>query len=163
MKSAFLKPTLLAMAALAAFTGALGGPGASPAAAQPFRQEAASTPPHGAAFQPVRHDPHWRDRDREADAHRHSGRQDGRWSTDHASRNTDRGHANRTHVSRGRWGVGDRLPPAYRTRGHVILHPAAHHLRRPPRGHHWVQVGGDAILVAAGTGVIAGLVHGLFR
>jgi Ni/Co efflux regulator RcnB len=29
-----------------------------------------------------------------------------------------------------------------------------HHLSAPPRGYHWVQVGGDYVLVAIATGII---------
>jgi Ni/Co efflux regulator RcnB len=29
-----------------------------------------------------------------------------------------------------------------------------HHLSAPPRGYHWVQMGGDYVLVAIATGVI---------
>ncbi|WP_247887068.1 RcnB family protein [Azospirillum sp. SYSU D00513] len=159
MKSAFLKPAILAMAALAAFTGTLGAPGASSAAAQPLRQEAGAPFAHVAAFQTARHDSQWRgheghDRDREAPAHRHVERRNEHRTTE---------HVNRGHAPKGRWSVGERLPSAYRTRGRVIAHPAAHHLRRPPRGHHWVRVGTDAVLVAAGTGVIVGLAYGLFH
>ncbi len=32
---------------------------------------------------------------------------------------------------------------------------AAHHLRQPPRGYHWVQSGSDYLLVAVATGLIA--------
>jgi Ni/Co efflux regulator RcnB len=33
----------------------------------------------------------------------------------------------------------------------------ARHLRRPPRGYHWVSVNGDYVLAAIATGVIADL------
>ena len=33
-----------------------------------------------------------------------------------------------------------------------------HGLRRPPRGYHWVQIGGDYALIAIATGLIAQLV-----
>jgi Ni/Co efflux regulator RcnB len=29
-----------------------------------------------------------------------------------------------------------------------------HHLSAPPRAYHWVQMGGDSVLVAIATGVI---------
>ncbi|AWJ87343.1 hypothetical protein TSH58p_28565 (plasmid) [Azospirillum sp. TSH58] len=61
------------------------------------------------------------------------------------------------------WKPGDRLPTAYASRRHVIATPAAYHLHRPPRGHHWVRAGSDAILVASGSGIMVRIVPGLFR
>jgi Ni/Co efflux regulator RcnB len=55
------------------------------------------------------------------------------------------------------WHRGGRVPPTYRERQYVVDDWQAHNLRRPPRGYHWVQVGGDYVLVAAATGVIADL------
>src|SRR6185369_6061440 len=49
---------------------------------------------------------------------------------------------------------GDRLPVEYRHRYYVVDDWRGHELRRPPRGYHWVQTGGDYILVAVATGVI---------
>ncbi len=55
----------------------------------------------------------------------------------------------------GHWKRGDRLPPAYRTRHYVVDNWRGHHLRQPPRGYHWVQVGADYVLIAIATGIIA--------
>lgn len=52
---------------------------------------------------------------------------------------------------------GDRLPPAYRNRNYVVDDWRGHHLNAPPRGHQWVQVGSDYVLVAIATGVIVQL------
>jgi Ni/Co efflux regulator RcnB len=49
---------------------------------------------------------------------------------------------------------GDRLPPEYRNRNYVVDDWRNHHLSAPPRGYHWVQVGGDYVLVAIATGII---------
>ena len=49
---------------------------------------------------------------------------------------------------------GDRLPSYYRTRQYVVEDWRGHGLRLPPRGYHWVQTGGDYVLVAIATGVI---------
>jgi Ni/Co efflux regulator RcnB len=49
---------------------------------------------------------------------------------------------------------GDRLPPDYRARQYVVNDWRGHGLRSPPRGYHWVQTGGDYVLVAIATGVI---------
>jgi len=49
---------------------------------------------------------------------------------------------------------GQRLPMEYRHRQYVVDDWRGHHLSAPPRGYHWVQAGGDYILVAIGTGII---------
>ena len=49
---------------------------------------------------------------------------------------------------------GGRLPPQYRSRQYVVDDWRGHHLSAPPRGYHWVQTGGDYVLVAIATGVI---------
>jgi Ni/Co efflux regulator RcnB len=54
----------------------------------------------------------------------------------------------------GRYHRGDRLPPEYRSHSYVVDDWRGHHLSAPPRGYHWVQNGGDYILVAITTGII---------
>ncbi len=49
---------------------------------------------------------------------------------------------------------GDRMPIQYRSRQYVVEDWRGHHLSAPPRGYHWVQSGGDYILVAIATGII---------
>lgn len=49
---------------------------------------------------------------------------------------------------------GGRLPYEYRTRQYVVEDWRGHRLSAPPRGYHWVQSGGDYILVAIATGII---------
>ena len=49
---------------------------------------------------------------------------------------------------------GQRLPPEYRNRQYVVDDWRGHHLNAPPRGYHWVQTGGDYVLVAISTGII---------
>ena len=49
---------------------------------------------------------------------------------------------------------GDRLPGEYRSRQYVVDDWRGHRLSAPPRGYHWVQTGGDYVLVAITTGVI---------
>ena len=61
------------------------------------------------------------------------------------------------------WRAGDRLPQDYRARRYVIVKPAAYHLHRPPRGHQWVRVGPDALLIIVQTGIVVELVPNLFR
>ena len=53
---------------------------------------------------------------------------------------------------------GDRLPSEYRSRQYVIDNWRAHHLSAPPRGYYWVQAGGDYVLAAIATGLIAQIV-----
>jgi Ni/Co efflux regulator RcnB len=52
------------------------------------------------------------------------------------------------------WHKGGRMPPAYNQRQYVVDDWRGHHLSAPPRGYHWVQTGGDYVLVAIATGVI---------
>jgi Ni/Co efflux regulator RcnB len=75
--------------------------------------------------------------------------------------NRDFGRRHNEERSRGR-GVGpnyeyyrgDRLPIEYRHRIYVVDDWRGHRLSAPPRGYHWVQSGGDYILVAIATGII---------
>ena len=53
---------------------------------------------------------------------------------------------------------GDRLPPEYRSRQYVVDDWRGHRLSAPPRGYQWVQSGGDYLLVAIASGVIASIV-----
>jgi len=55
------------------------------------------------------------------------------------------------------WYRGDRLPYEYRTRHYVVDDWRSHHLYAPPHGYQWVQSGGDYLLVAAATGIIAAI------
>lgn len=50
---------------------------------------------------------------------------------------------------------GGRLPQEYRNRQYVVDDWRGHHLNAPPRGYQWVQTGGDYVLVAIATGIIA--------
>ena len=53
------------------------------------------------------------------------------------------------------WHRGAHLPRQYRSRAYVVDDWRSHRLYAPPRGHQWVQAGGDYLLVAIETGVIA--------
>ncbi len=55
---------------------------------------------------------------------------------------------------------GERLPREYRNRQYVVDDWRDHHLSAPPRGYHWVQTGGDYVLVAITTGIILQLLLG---
>jgi Ni/Co efflux regulator RcnB len=52
---------------------------------------------------------------------------------------------------------GERLPVEYRHRQYVVDDWRGHHLSAPPRGYHWVQTGGDYVLIAIATGLIVQL------
>jgi Ni/Co efflux regulator RcnB len=52
---------------------------------------------------------------------------------------------------------GGRLPTQYRSKQYVVDDWRGHHLSAPPRGYHWVQTGGDYVLAAIATGVIASI------
>jgi len=53
---------------------------------------------------------------------------------------------------------GARLPSYYRTQHYVVQDWRYHRLPPPPRGHYWVQVGADYLLVAIATGIIVQLI-----
>ena len=55
---------------------------------------------------------------------------------------------------------GDRLPAEYRHRQYVVDDWRGHNLSAPPRGYQWVQSGGDYVLIAIATGIIAQLMLG---
>jgi Ni/Co efflux regulator RcnB len=55
----------------------------------------------------------------------------------------------------GHYQRGGRLPVEYRSRQYVVDDWRGHRLAAPPRGYHWVQAGGDYLLVAIATGIIA--------
>ncbi|KAF1021405.1 MAG: hypothetical protein GAK30_01890 [Paracidovorax wautersii] len=54
---------------------------------------------------------------------------------------------------------GGYLPPAYRHRYYVVDQWRGYpRLTPPPRGYHWVQIGGDFALVAIASGIIASII-----
>ncbi|QHE92805.1 RcnB family protein [Pandoraea fibrosis] len=61
------------------------------------------------------------------------------------------------------WRKGDRVPQQYRDRQYVVEDYHQYRLNPPPRGYHWVGVGGDFLLVAIGTGLISQIVLGSGR
>lgn len=56
------------------------------------------------------------------------------------------------------WRKGQRLSADYRDHQYVVDDWHGHGLHQPPRGYQWVGVGGDYLLVAAATGLIAQVV-----
>ena len=49
---------------------------------------------------------------------------------------------------------GERLPVFYPGRGYWVTGWRGHRLSAPPRGYHWVQTGGDYVLVADSSNII---------
>jgi Ni/Co efflux regulator RcnB len=56
------------------------------------------------------------------------------------------------------WRRGAYLPPQYQP--YAVSDYGRYHLRRPPVGYHWVQVGDEFLLVSATTGLIFDVVTG---
>jgi Ni/Co efflux regulator RcnB len=88
---------------------------------------------------------------------RRAQRQSGRGDLASAVNDPNRDYRAEARAARpdGGWRRGDRLPQEWRHRNYVVDDWRAHHLRQPPRGYEWVQDGGDYILVAVATGIIA--------
>lgn len=67
--------------------------------------------------------------------------------------------ARRYHNARGaEFRRGARLPAELRGSHYVVTDWRGHRLAAPPRGHQWVQVGPDYVLVAVASGIIVNLV-----
>lgn len=58
------------------------------------------------------------------------------------------------------WRRGGRVPTEYRGRNYVVDDWRGHRLQPPPRGYQWVGVGGDYVLAAIATGLIAQIIVG---
>lgn len=53
---------------------------------------------------------------------------------------------------------GGYLPFEYRRPVYVVNNYYGHHLPPPSRGHQWVQVGADYVLIGIATGIIANII-----
>ncbi|BAN26201.1 RcnB family protein [Caballeronia insecticola] len=73
----------------------------------------------------------------------------------HAPRPPEHAHEAPRH---GDWHRGDRLSADYRDHRYVVDDWHGRGLQEPPRGYQWVGVGGDFLLVAAASGIIAQIV-----
>lgn len=91
---------------------------------------------------------HRQDERRDARAFRHDDRRDFRHL-----RNDRHFHARGPAFKRGAY-----IPREYRNRQYVVVNHRSHRLSAPPRGHQWVQVGADYVLIAVATGLIAHIV-----
>ncbi len=119
-----------------------------------------------------RHDNDRHDNDRH-DNGRHDNDRHGDW---HHDRNDDRrerqwqGARYRVspyHAPRGyayhSWRAGQRLPSGYRNSRYVVEDYRTYRLYNPPRGHQWVRVDHDVVLMAVATGIVAAVVYGIFQ
>jgi len=96
-------------------------------------------------------------RDRQANDRRDN--RDGNENRDNRGREGD-GHENRGAGPNHNFYKGQRLPAQYHNKYYVVDDWRGHQLSAPPRGYHWVQTGGDYVLVAIATGLIAQLLLG---
>ena len=87
---------------------------------------------------------------RDAATSQHDSRGFGRAHNDERSRGRGAGPNNEYYR-------GDRLPVEYRNRQYRVDDWLGHNLSAPPRGYQWVQSGGDYLLVAVATGIIASI------
>lgn len=55
---------------------------------------------------------------------------------------------------------GERMPPQYRSHQYVVNDWRGHRLSAPPRGYHWIQTGGDYVLISISSGIILQLFIG---
>ncbi len=85
---------------------------------------------------------------------------DGRGGPQYRHDDRARGHGERGAGPDHNFYRGGRLSPEYRNRQYVVDDWRDHHLSAPPRGYHWVQTGGDYVLVAIATGIIAQVLLG---
>lgn len=58
------------------------------------------------------------------------------------------------------WRRGQYLPTAYRGRTYYVNDWRSYNLYEPPRGHRWVRVNGDYVLVAVASNIIAQILLG---
>lgn len=58
------------------------------------------------------------------------------------------------------WRRGGRVPAQYRGYEYQVRDWRSHDLPAPPRGHRWVRINGDYVLIAIATGVIAQILLG---
>lgn len=91
--------------------------------------------------------------DKHGDKHgnKHANRHDGRHDNRHAGRGAGPNH---------NFYKGGHIPREYRGHQYVVNDWRGHHLTPPPRGYNWVQTGGDYVLIAIATGVIAQIILG---
>lgn len=97
-------------------------------------------------------------RDHDERRYERESRRDDRYSEYRRDDRRDR-HDERAYYDGARhYHKGERINSRYRDRVYYVNDWGHHHLHRPPRGHVWVQVGGDYVLMAVATGIIASII-----
>ena len=99
---------------------------------------------------------------------RRDDRRDDRWGHRGDDRRDYRGHDARVfrghdhgayYNARGpQFRRGGYIPREFRNQQYQVVDYRAYRLSAPPRGHQWVQVGADYVLIAIATGLIAHIV-----
>lgn len=99
---------------------------------------------------------------------RREDRRDDRWGHRGDDQRNYRGHDARTfrggehrayYNARGpQFRRGGYIPREFRHQQYRVSNYRAYRLSAPPRGHQWVQVGADYVLIAMATGLIAHIV-----
>lgn len=70
----------------------------------------------------------------------------------------DQGRGHQAYQTQHHWARGQRIPTQYRSSRYVVTDYNRYHLRRPPRGYHWVRDdNGNFLMVAITTGIITSL------
>lgn len=101
----------------------------------------------------------WRQDRREERRDWREDRRNDRYESRRLDRRTDRhGHVYYYNARGPEFRRGGHVPRAYRHQQYRVVNYRAHHLHTPPRGHVWVQVGGDYVLMAIATGIIASII-----
>lgn len=111
----------------------------------------------GLSFAQGRSPEHRNDGNRNEQAQRHD--QHDRRNPQARPHNQERAQNDERHDGRGagpdhQFYRGERMPAQYRSNQYVVNDWRSHRLSAPPRGYHWVQTGGDYVLIAISTGII---------
>ena len=94
-------------------------------------------------------------RDERRDERRDHRRDDRRFDEREARQNDRNQHYNARSPEFRR---GGHIPREFHNRQYVVTDYRTHRLNPPPRGHQWVQVGADYVLIAIATGLIAQII-----
>jgi Ni/Co efflux regulator RcnB len=107
----------------------------------------------------ARRDPRYDPRYDQRYDQRYDARRDPRYMGSYDARDGERWrNGDHYYGARGpEWRRGGHIPREYMARQYWVQDWRAHRLSPPPRGYQWVQVGGDYVLVALATGIIAQL------
>ena len=135
----------------------------APAQAQPDGRHAHQRDGRGPdGYGPPGQRRHW-ERERERDRRYEDRRRDRDYRHDHRPPQVvvvpDRG---RGVGPQRNWYRGGYVAAPYRGYNYVVGDWRGHRLSAPPRGYQWIQYGGDYLLIAIGTGLIANIVFNAY-